>query len=165
MEAREQAAAVFQGRVIATEQQIGTDGYRYQRVTLQVNTAWKGSVARETVVYTGSGGGDCGYSFQQGVEYLVYASSVRAGTSPQVFPTNAFVTNICSRTRPLSEASDDLVALGPGMPVADTPLPHLPNTGAGYSTNRPLSSLPTPLLLAVLTTMLLGTISLRLRKA
>lgn len=46
----------------------------------------------ETVVYTGSGGGDCGYPFVVGTSYLVYAArynsklstSICSGTSPEV---------------------------------------------------------------------------------
>jgi len=44
----------------------------------------------ETVVYTGSGGGDCGYPFLVGTSYLVYASRYKGRLS----------TSICSGTNP-----------------------------------------------------------------
>ena len=56
---------------------------------------------------TGVGGGDCGFSFRAGQTYLVYATGRR----------EALHTSICSRTRPLEEATEDLEALG--MPMAD----------------------------------------------
>ena len=37
-----------------------------------VDRAWKGSVAEEVFIQTGSGGGDCGYRFEVGRSYLLY---------------------------------------------------------------------------------------------
>jgi 5-hydroxyisourate hydrolase-like protein (transthyretin family) len=51
-------------------------------------------------VVTGLGGGDCGYGFKQGGQYLVYAH--RNDKDKRLY------TGICSRTRPLAEAADDL---------------------------------------------------------
>lgn len=49
-----------------------------------------GKAAREAVVFTGSGGGDCGYPFVVGTSYLVYA-----------FTNNGrLMTGICSQTAP-----------------------------------------------------------------
>ena len=51
-------------------------------------------------VVTGSGGSDCGYDFRMGEHYLVYA-----------YPhaqSGKLYTGICQRTRPISEAGDDL---------------------------------------------------------
>lgn len=48
---------------------------------------------------TGLGGGDCGYSFQPGEAYLIYARGDKAGR---------YSTGICNRTRPLSQAAEDL---------------------------------------------------------
>ncbi len=72
------ADAVFRGRVVAVEREWSNllparGRYQYQRVTFEVDTNWKGPVARRVVVFTGTGQGDCGYGFQQGVEYVVYA--------------------------------------------------------------------------------------------
>lgn len=163
-EARDQAAAVFRGRVVASEQKRSADGYGYQQVTFQVATVWQGTVTREMIVYTGSGGGDCGYPFRQGQDYLVYASNVRASGPPQYFPAGALATGTCNRTKPLAQAGDDLTALGPGAPPADAPLPNLPNTGTGHPPT-PLALL-TPSLLAflLLAAIFLYTGTLRRRK-
>jgi hypothetical protein len=50
-------------------------------------------------VDTGTGGGDCGYAFQEGETYLIYARGDKAGR---------YSTGICDRTRRISEAAEDL---------------------------------------------------------
>jgi len=55
--------------------------------------------ASEVEVLTGLGAGDCGYGFRLGGQYLVYAYS---------YGDKILSTSICTRTRPLSEATDDL---------------------------------------------------------
>jgi hypothetical protein len=50
---------------------------------------------------TGNGGGDCGYPFKVGQSYLVYAYE----------KSNKLHASLCSRTRLLSEASEDLLYL------------------------------------------------------
>jgi hypothetical protein len=53
----------------------------------------------EIEILTGYGGGDCGYPFQTGAEYVLYAYKNSDGR---------LETGICSRTRPLAEAGDDV---------------------------------------------------------
>ncbi len=48
--------------------------------------------------------GDCGYSFQVGETYLVYASEEDEGS-------NEYATGSCTRTRRLSDAGEDLAYL------------------------------------------------------
>jgi hypothetical protein len=50
-------------------------------------------------ILTGYGSGDCGYQFQVGTEYVVYAYKNSAGR---------LETGICTRTRPLAEAAEDV---------------------------------------------------------
>ena len=99
------APAVFSAVVLDIRQKRDpADGPEYwaeRIVTLQVEQSWRGDAAGTIEVRTGTGGGDCGYTFTRGMRYLVYAS-YRAG---------GFGVNICSRTRPLTEASDDLAYL------------------------------------------------------
>lgn len=89
-----------------------------------VEESLKGIGAGEVEVVTGGGGGDCGYNFKPGERYLVYAErseeeALRASLSRTVAGTqkrraasaNILSTNICSRTRSLSEAQDDLELL------------------------------------------------------
>jgi hypothetical protein len=65
---------------------------------------------REIEIVTGMGGGDCGYAFQPGADYIIYAYKNSAGR---------LETGICSRTRPLTQAADDLAYLRafPQLPV------------------------------------------------
>src|SRR5262249_30696475 len=53
----------------------------------------------EIVVETGLGGGDCGYSFQRGLTYIVYAAKK---------PGGGFSTGICPPPRLAKNAADDL---------------------------------------------------------
>jgi hypothetical protein len=77
------------------------DRFPRKKVTLKVNEAFTGLTAetKQITIETGLGGGDCGYAFEQGVEYLVYAYRT---------PTGGLGTGICSRTRPVAEAEEDL---------------------------------------------------------
>jgi hypothetical protein len=62
--------------------------------------AFRGVQGPTLSVLTAGSGPACGYAFKQGERYLVYASRNPNGTG--------FVTGICSRTRRLAEADDDL---------------------------------------------------------
>lgn len=53
----------------------------------------------EVEIVTGFGGGDCGYAFQAGAQYVVYAYRDSQGR---------LATGICSGTRPVEEASKDI---------------------------------------------------------
>lgn len=54
---------------------------------------------REIVIETGLGGGDCGYGFERGRDYIVYASKKAGG---------GFSTGICSPTRLVENAAEHL---------------------------------------------------------
>ena len=69
-EEMENADAVFSGTVTRIED---STNYGYD-VTLEVSEAWKGVEGTSIVVHTGMGGGDCGFGFEEGQEYVVYAS-------------------------------------------------------------------------------------------
>lgn len=100
--------AVFSGKVLSrssfsVEEKLGDSKYRREQVLARfsLGESYRGNVAGpEVEVVTGMGGGDCGYHFKEGERYLVYASrDARTGT---------LYAGICSRTRPLSEAAEDL---------------------------------------------------------
>jgi hypothetical protein len=57
-----------------------------------------------------SGGNSCAYGFEEGQEYLVYAYWGNVGSPPRP----ALTADGCTETKPLSEASADLQALGDG---------------------------------------------------
>jgi hypothetical protein len=96
-------SAVFLGRVEsvtrgATTARTGLPLFR--RVKFTVLEAYRGLTPGETEVQTGGGGGDCGYNFAEGTEYLVYAHRNEG--------TGVLTTGICSRTKRASEAAEDL---------------------------------------------------------
>ena len=95
---------VFAGRVIkiATISLKAQSGDRYEDhlILLEVERSYRGSVGKTGEVVTGSGGSDCGYDFREGEHYLVYAYP-----HPE---SGELYTGICQRTRPISEAGDDL---------------------------------------------------------
>jgi len=97
-EARSSAGAVFTGEVVEITE--SSDGY-YREIRIKVASKWKGVKSKEVVVYTGRGGGDCGYSFSVGGKYLVYASRIE----------DRLFTNICQRTTPIQYAAEDLAVL------------------------------------------------------
>ena len=92
--------AVFEGEVQEIEtpaRKQRLDPFAGRRVRFTVDRVWHGEVAGSVDVMTGSGGGDCGYSFRKGRKYLVYASE-REGR---------LMTNICSPTKPVDRAAAD----------------------------------------------------------
>jgi hypothetical protein len=66
---------------------------------------------KEIEIVTGMGGGDCGYSFKSAVDYVIYAYKNSEGR---------LETGICSRTRPLTQAAEDVAYL--------RAIPQLPDT-------------------------------------
>ena len=111
------AVAVFTGTVTGLGQRGGFDlldrirfyfGYAPQnmgmdsvRATLAVADSWKGVTTSPVVVVTGFGGGDCGFGFAQGQQYLVYAYH----NGP------ALGTNMCWRSGEISQVATDLAYL------------------------------------------------------
>ena len=71
-------------------------------VRFSIERAARGVQGLEIEVWTGMYEGDCGYGFKIGRRYVVYARRLKDGT------LNA---SSCSRTRPVSEARDDLAYL------------------------------------------------------
>ncbi len=98
------ASAVFTGRVTEITSISGNSkpgrSYQQKLVHFAVSQAHLGISGTSAETVTGSGGGDCGYPFKVGESYLVYAN-----LNPQ---DNKLYAGICSRTRPLSEAHEDL---------------------------------------------------------
>lgn len=97
--------AVFTGEVTAVSETASRPNTAAPegstvKVTFKVSEVWKGE-ARETVEVTTDAdpGTSCGFPFEKGQEYLVYASEgMKAST--------------CSETKPLSIAGQDLEVLG-----------------------------------------------------
>lgn len=92
---------VFAGEVLQITLDPASRNPQYpagRLVRFRVDRAWRGGVSDRVVIHTGAGGRDCGYDFERGVKYLVYAHQRDGRLS----------TGICSRTRPIREATEDL---------------------------------------------------------
>jgi len=101
--------AVFAGRVVEVKEQRYLNGSMTKAALFEVSQIWKGGSESQIIVHTGSGGGDCGYHFEEGKEYLVYANP-----STMYGDKELLVTIICDRTNELAEAQEDLAILGEG---------------------------------------------------
>lgn len=91
---------IFSGRVTNISDVKIEGEYEQRLVRLQILEAFKGVSGATVEVVTGQGGGDCGFGFRVGEEYLVYAHA-----SPK---NKRLYTGICTRTRKLSDAGEDL---------------------------------------------------------
>ncbi|MBK6751452.1 MAG: hypothetical protein IPG67_16010 [Acidobacteria bacterium] len=85
--------AIFSGKVISMEK---TSDGNYWLVKLAVNYTWKGTGMSEITIKTALDSAMCGYRFENGKEYLVYAH----GTAADLYVGN------CSRTGSVSENGD-----------------------------------------------------------
>ncbi|WAS92291.1 hypothetical protein [Nannocystis punicea] len=110
--ARDQAEAVFEGRVDVV-QSSDTGMVRY---VLSVQRVFKGELPASTSIVTRSSSAACGRSFVLGKNYLVYAHRT---------PEGDLGDTMCSRTRQIGTADEDLAALGAGTPP---PAPASPET-------------------------------------
>ena len=110
-ESLEGATAVFAGKVVDIDKPfVKTSFMDMMKVEFEVSKVWKGPAYTTIFVQTATPGASCGYPFEKGKEYLVYAY----GTE------NTLSANLCSRTRLLSRAQEDLIALGQGNEVLIT---------------------------------------------
>ena len=103
-EAYGKATAVFVGTVTGvrdSQVQQATD-WTPLAFKFSVEQAYLGVAGSEVEIFTGNGAGDCGYTFQPGQRYLVYAYRYKDKLS----------TSICTRTKPFSRATEDIAFLG-----------------------------------------------------
>jgi hypothetical protein len=101
------AAAVFVGTAVRTgkAEPLKDKSESYGEpvvVKFAVEQSYLGVDGTEVEVFTGYGGGDCGYEFKVGERYLVYAYRDRIRLN----------TGICTRTKPFAKAAEDLAFLG-----------------------------------------------------
>src|SRR5258708_39050957 len=70
-------------------------GYGAHRVvTIRVSRSYRGQIDGSVRVVTGMGGGDCGFDFETGEEYLVYVNSIDGGL---------FCYSIFNQTTPMAD--------------------------------------------------------------
>jgi len=108
--------AVFAGKVLAVATGIEVMGddeddvWPRRHFTFEVSQQYRGHVQPKTIISTGFGGGDCGFEFEIGDTYLVYAD---------IEDNGALETSICHRTRHIKYAGTDLRYLRGEQPVTD----------------------------------------------
>ena len=103
----EQSEAVFSGKVIEIKEKKAK-GYMTKSVLFDVTNTWKGLEQSQVIITTGLGGGDCGFRFFEGLEYLVYANE------SDMYGEKSLTTIMCDRTNRLSALQEDLEFLGAG---------------------------------------------------
>lgn len=118
LEARS-APLILKGRVIRMEYRdlplAPLDATEYREpvaVTFEVARSWKRRTPTITVVTTGMGGGDCGYEFNPGIEYVVPAYEGGAGE---------LVTGLCAGVQTVWAARSLLPRLGRGYEPGPSP--------------------------------------------
>jgi hypothetical protein len=78
------------------------------KVTFRAKTIWKGPAERNVTVFTGRGGGDCGYRFEVGKTYLVYTRC-----------DGFCYTGICMRTTKFPEKDLEILSKLPTIAIND----------------------------------------------
>jgi len=113
LEAKERAAAVFSGTV------IGQESSQFEvKVNFKVRRVWKGNIGDTVSVITNTNSAACGINFRDRQSYLVYAFKNE----------NQLRTNLCSRTKLIDRASEDLQELGSGIRPNRKNMDNLNNT-------------------------------------
>lgn len=72
--------------------------------SFQAHEVWKGQVSSAMKVKSAQSGASCGFEFQQGQRYIVYARDIGDGLE----------VSLCSRTALQTAASSDIAELGSG---------------------------------------------------
>jgi len=106
----ERSQAVFSGKVVDIREKRSIKGYITKSVLFEVTDTWKGVKQSQIIITTGQGGGDCGFDFKEGQEYLVYANE------STMYGAKALVSTLCNRTNEWSVLQEDLKILGEGQP-------------------------------------------------
>jgi hypothetical protein len=101
--ALEQSDFVFEGRAFSTRV-VG----QMAEFSFEVDRVWKGDVEAQLSLQTAQNSAACGRNYQIGQSYLIYA---RHGSEGAIFD------GLCSRTRTIAAAGEDLEHLGPGRDV------------------------------------------------
>ncbi len=101
----ETSVAVFSGEVSDVKQ---SSFFKKSIVTFTVTQAWKGVDTKSIQIKTESQSSECGFTFLEGIEYLVYAKGK---------DDNSLETSACDRTKWIAAAQEDLDILGEGKLV------------------------------------------------
>ena len=124
------SSTVFAGRAVLIQHTYDPSAATFSpedRTTIGfiVSAVWKGVVYEKMYITTPPTGGSCGFTFEEGEEYIVYAHDSASGDG-------GYTVSICSRTALLRQAQADIDALGEGdAPRAGTGGP-VPEQEVGY---------------------------------
>ena len=110
---------VFEGLVEAQDVKTGPIGApanvlsmtlrgAHRSVSFRVLRAYRGQATGTVIVLTGTGLGDCGFDFETGKQYLIYADAIDG--------VDLF-TSICTGTSPMEQA-------GPALDFSEEKIPH-----------------------------------------
>lgn len=107
LSARNDADAVFLGRVVRIERirlpgDADAEFGDWREATFEVSRSWKGGNDARTRVRTPWHAALCGFPFERGGEYLIYA---------RVADDGRLRTDACTRTRTRARAGEDLLHL------------------------------------------------------
>lgn len=107
--ALDRATAVFSGMVVSLEGPTGNIISSADPVTvvLQADKVWKGAKQSNITITTALDSASCGYEFQIGQWYLVYANGAH----------DDLQVDLCSGTKQLFQADEDLEFLGDGHAI------------------------------------------------
>ena len=104
-----EADAVFTGKVVSFE--LTGDAFSPRRAKFSVTKIWKGERSAVSEILTANNSAACGYDFQVGENYVIYADKNN---------NEKLYTHICTRTKPARFAADDLkyLATAASFPLA-----------------------------------------------
>jgi hypothetical protein len=112
------------GAVIPAD--IEDDNSPAMHISFDVSRSYRGEQQKNTRIWTGVGGGDCGFDFQAGEKYLVYAFADESGR---------LSTGICSGTALLDERKADVSYLR-GEPIVSENTARTKNIATGKLCGR-----------------------------
>lgn len=115
VEAARNADAVFHGKLISVADVPKTGQYAlaYKMFTFEVVRTFKGQLDPQVNIKTADNGAACGRDFgDPGSEWLIYASIDDQGQAHD---------NLCSRTRPIADAANDIAELEGAAGTLDQP--------------------------------------------
>jgi hypothetical protein len=88
------STAIFSGEVLEISESAADENSLL--VKLKVATSWKGKLNREVTITTAENSAMCGYTFEVGKKYLVYANGAEG----------SLMVSSCSRTTNMSNKND-----------------------------------------------------------
>jgi|GEM_PF-6982774 len=111
---KKSSGAIFIGKVLKIKKVkfLSEDHDWYNReVTLSVSKSWVGADSQKIIVYTNKSDAACGFPFQKGVSYVVFADKEPQSLSAETYGDKLGV-GWCSYTTSLYRAENILKGLG-----------------------------------------------------